>query len=138
MILVDAGPLVACTDPAAPEYGPVSRALTDPLESYATTMAVLTEAFYLARKWRGFAGQQAIWKLIHPAQIRLIDFTDEELPRARELMMRYRDRPMDFADATLVTVAEQYGIRRIVTLDSDFYIYRIHDREAFDVINPSV
>lgn len=43
---------------------------------------------------------------------------------------------MDFADATLVAVTEARGIHRIVTLDQDFYIYRIHDREAFDVINP--
>jgi len=39
-------------------------------------------------------------------------------------MERYRDTPMDLADATLVAVAEARGYRRIFTLDSDFTVYR--------------
>lgn len=50
------------------------------------------------------------------------------------LMEKYRDRPMDLADATLVLAAEKTGCRQILTLDSDFLFYRIGDRERFDVI----
>jgi len=49
-------------------------------------------------------------------------------------MEKYRDRPMDLADATLVLVAEKTGYRQILTLDSDFLFYRISDRDTFDVI----
>jgi predicted nucleic acid-binding protein len=49
-------------------------------------------------------------------------------------MEKYRDRPMDLADATLVLTAEKIGYRQILTLDSDFLFYRIGDQESFDVI----
>lgn len=41
---------------------------------------------------------------------------------------------MDLADASLVAAAEALGMRRILTLDSDFYVYRLHGTEAFEVI----
>ena len=56
------------------------------------------------------------------------------IPRLLELMEQYRDRPMDFADASLVLLAEQTGYRQILTLDSDFFFYRIHGRESFEVL----
>ena len=59
--------------------------------------------------------------------------SEPELERISEL--KYQDRPMDFADASLVALAESQGLKRIFTLDSDFYIYRINDREAFDVLS---
>ena len=50
-------------------------------------------------------------------------------------MEQYRDRPMDFADATLVLVAEETGNHQILTLDSDFLFYRIHNRDSFEIIS---
>jgi predicted nucleic acid-binding protein len=44
---------------------------------------------------------------------------------------------MDLADATLVIAAEKTGIKRILTLDSDFLFYRISDLHSFDVIFPN-
>lgn len=49
-------------------------------------------------------------------------------------MEKYKDTPMDLADASLVVAAETLGLRRIFTLDSDFYVFRINDRDAFEVI----
>jgi predicted nucleic acid-binding protein len=43
------------------------------------------------------------------------------------LMEQYKDRPVDLADASLIVAAERLGARRIFTLDSDFYIYRLAD-----------
>ena len=51
------------------------------------------------------------------------------------LMEKYEDTPMDLADASLVAAAETLGLKRIFTLDSDFYVYRINDKDAFDVIS---
>ena len=48
-------------------------------------------------------------------------------------MEQYKDTPMDLADASLVVLAEVLNVRRIFTLDSDFYVYRIHGKEDFEV-----
>jgi predicted nucleic acid-binding protein len=49
-------------------------------------------------------------------------------------MEKYRDAPMDIADATLVAVAEARDLKRVFTLDSDFGVYRFRGREAFELI----
>lgn len=49
-------------------------------------------------------------------------------------MVKYADRPMDLADATLVALAEERGERSIFSLDADFEIYRIHGRYRFEII----
>jgi hypothetical protein len=52
----------------------------------------------------------------------------------RLLMAQYQNVPMDLADASLVAVAESIRSKRIFTLDSDFYVYRLYGKEVFDVI----
>ena len=52
-------------------------------------------------------------------------------------MERYADLPMDLADATLVAVAEEGGIDRVFTLDSDFRVYRLRGRQEFRTIPAS-
>ena len=51
--------------------------------------------------------------------------------RVRELMKKYADLPMDFADGVLVALCEQLGIQHVATLDSDFSIYRYKGRGKF-------
>jgi predicted nucleic acid-binding protein len=50
------------------------------------------------------------------------------------LMAQYRDTPMDLADASLVAVAESLRLRRVFTIDSDFYVYRLADGSALEVL----
>ncbi len=52
-------------------------------------------------------------------------------------MTKYADVPMDFADATIVAACERLQIREIITLDSDFLIYRLRDRQHFHNLFPS-
>lgn len=78
--------------------------------------------------------QQALWHLWKRGLL-LVHSTDpSEYVRMNVLMTKYQDTPMDFADASLVTAAERLGVGRIFTLDSDFYVYRINDRDAFEVV----
>ena len=65
--------------------------------------------------------------LIHDADV-------AECKRMKVLMEQYKDTPMDLADASLVAAAESLRLRRIFTLDSDFYVYRIKDKDAFEVL----
>ncbi len=55
------------------------------------------------------------------------------MDRIVELMETYRDRPMDLADASVVA-AEHLGMRRLFALDRDFYIYRLADGSALEVV----
>jgi predicted nucleic acid-binding protein len=57
--------------------------------------------------------------------VRLIQLGSGDYPRMCELMWKYRDPPMDLADAALVRIAEREIIRRVFTVDRhDFEIYR--------------
>jgi len=49
-------------------------------------------------------------------------------------MEKYRDTPMDLADASLVAAAESPGLRRIFSLDSDFLVYKINGASAFEAV----
>jgi len=64
----------------------------------------------------------------------LPEFTLADTLRACDLMGRYADAPMDFADASLVVTAEKTGITRILIFDRHFYAYRINGKTPFDVV----
>ena len=69
-----------------------------------------------------------------PAALLVHAPTANETARMLELMAQYEDVPMDLADASLVALAETLNLKRIFTLDKDFYIYRINGKDAFAVI----
>lgn len=66
--------------------------------------------------------------------VELLGVDAADMPRIKELMRKYRDRPMGFADAALVCVAEREGLNRILTFDDDFHIYRLPSRARFVVL----
>lgn len=136
MILADTGPLVALFDPADGEHGRCVDRLKRLDEALATTVPVLTEAFHLlcpdshgALRLMDFVddGGLGVWFLDDPA-----------LARAFELMRRYDNVPMDFADATLVAAAEVLSTLKVFTLDrKDFGVYRVrrgHRHLPFEVL----
>lgn len=123
MVLVDAGPLVAlihADDQHHRRCVATLQQLTDPL---GTVWPVLTEAMYLLSfSWKA---QEALWEMFDRGVIGLLPLAGEDMSRMRELMKKYRDLPMDLADAALVAVAEREKIRHIFTLDRrDFEVYR--------------
>ncbi len=84
-----------------------------------------------ALAWRG---QDKLWRLVWSGSLLIAELSEPVLCRAYELMEKYRDVPMDFADATLVAYAESTEMRKVFTLDSDFHIYRLHGMHAFEVL----
>jgi predicted nucleic acid-binding protein len=63
------------------------------------------------------------------------ELTVDDVPSLRELMRRYRDQPMDLADAALVHVANRQGLRKIFTLDRrHFEVYRLDRRRRFTIV----
>lgn len=122
-VLVDTGPLVALCNRRDAHHGrcvEASKTLPAPL---VTVWPVVTEAIYLL----GFsaAAQEAVWEMFDRRALALAALTEADIPRIRGLTAKYRDLPMDLADAALVRVAEREGIRTIFTLDhEDFRLYR--------------
>ncbi len=73
-------------------------------------------------------------KYIAADLLRLHTPTPEETARIFALMEQYKDRPMDLADASLVALAEVGGYTRVFSIDSDFYVYRLADGSALEVL----
>jgi hypothetical protein len=100
---------------------------------WLTTEAVLTETFYLVR--RNLRDDRAVWVLLRSGAIRMSSISDEELPQIQTLMSQYADRPMDFADATLVHLAARERLTAILTIDhDDFETYRLPGRKRFTIL----
>jgi len=122
-VLVDAGPLVALLDRSDSDHASCQETLISLTGSLGTVWPVLTEAMYLLRGYP--VAQEALWEMIETGAVELLPLGRDDVPRMKELMRKYRDLPMDLADAALVRVAEREKLRRIFTLDRrDFQIYR--------------
>ena len=127
MILVDAGPLVALIDADDQHHAKCVSTLRTLREPLATVWPPVTEAMYLLADLP--KAQDALWEMLERGALQLLPLCAADVPRMRELMRKYADRSMDFADAALVRVAEREGIRKIFTIDrKDFSVYRLHNR----------
>ena len=97
-----------------------------------TSEAVLAELFHLVGD---SDHEMEAWKLIRSGAIVLGTIDDSELSDIHRLMTRYSDRPMDFADATLVHLARREQLTTVFTVDlADFETYRIDGRRRFRVL----
>jgi predicted nucleic acid-binding protein len=136
MILVDTGPLVALFDPADDAHAKCVRILRAIEQPLWTTMPILTEAFYLLTP--DSRGSQRLMDFVGDRGLAVWFGSDEAIERAFELMRRYSNVPMDFADASLVTAAETLGTRKVFTIDrKDFDVYRVrrgHRQVTFEMI----
>ena len=124
MILVDTGPLVALFDPADAWHTRCLGQLKKIREPLCTTLPVLTEAFHLLAP--DSPGSSGLMSFVGDAGLDVWPMDTANLTRAFELMERYSNVPMDFADASLVVAAETLNARKVFTIDrKDFAIYRI-------------
>ena len=131
--LIDTSALLALVRERDPWHQPCVASLRTVSFPLVTTTAVLTETFYFAIKWGGLV--EHVWAFVRSGRVAVAPITDDDLPALETLMARYADRPMDFADATLVRVAEREGLRTILTIDhADFETYRIGRNAKFRVL----
>lgn len=97
-----------------------------------TTEAVVTEATYLLQRAHG--GPSACLKFVETDTVLIVPISKEGLRRCRHLMEKYDDLPMDYADATLVALAEDVGVQDIFSLDRrGFSAYRLPGGKVFKV-----
>lgn len=137
MILIDAGPLIALNDQGDDAHQPCVATLPSLVSGQlATTWPCFAEAVYFLGRVGGFRLQTCLWQMYRAGAVQLLDLSSDEAELAATLMEQYQDHPMDLADATLVAVAECRGWRKVFTLDTHFFAFRLRDASALDVILP--
>lgn len=133
MVLIDAGPLVALIDRTDRHHLACRAALDSIREPLRTVWPAFTEAMYLLGS--SAEAQRTLWNMIEVGGFQILDLGNEDYPRMRELMWKYRDQPMDLAAAALIRVAEREHCSRIFTIDRrDFQIYRMHGLGRFEIL----
>jgi predicted nucleic acid-binding protein len=131
--LADTGALLALLDRDDRWHDSCRKAFEALRLPLATTTAVLTELFHLVGDSRREVS--AAWTLVRSGAIVLATIGQDDLPAIDALMARYHDRPMDFADATLVHVARRDSITTVFTIDhDDFETYRVDGKKRFRVV----
>lgn len=123
MILVDTGPLVALVYRNDAHHRRCVEATRSFRDALGTVWPVVTEAMYLLDF--SLEAREGVWQFLESGEIDVLDLGVGDIGRIRDLMRKYRDLPMDFADAALVRVGEREGARTVFTLDRrDFSVYR--------------
>ena len=122
-VLIDAGPLIALLHRDDVHHTRCAESLRKIHFPIVTVWPAFTEAMYLLNfSW---SAQEALWEWVETGVVGILPLGKDDASRMKELMRKYRDLPMDLADAALVRVAERERIRTVFTLDHrDFQLYR--------------
>jgi predicted nucleic acid-binding protein len=96
---------------------------------------VLAEAMYLLARFP--RAQDRLFGLLENGALRIAFRIDEHIFALLKLHQKYRDRPMSLADACIVRMAEIYERHVVLTLDSDFTVYRKYGRVPLALIHPA-
>lgn len=132
-VLVDAGPLVAILHRSDDEHEACVAALGKLRAPLLTTWPPMTEAMYLLEFSR--PAQHALLQFVERGAVSVCHLNADDLPAIRKLMDKYEDLPMDFADATLVHLANRENTRAVFTLDRrDFSVYRTQRGRTFEIV----
>jgi predicted nucleic acid-binding protein len=132
LIVLDAGPIVALLnrrDAHHPWARDVLKSLSGP---FVTCEAVVAEASYLLRNY----GSDQVVQLGERGFLAATFSLQSHWASVRALMRRYANVPMSLADACIVRMSEIEPAARVVTLDTDFSIYRRSGRQVVPTIMP--
>ncbi len=125
-LLVDTGPLVALANKAERQHSTAVAFFERFDGALITTVAVIGEVCALLPRHRA----TLFLRGVATSNFALVHVPEQELPALGALMEKYADRPMDFADASLLWLADALGIADVATLDSGFHVYRTHRGRA--------
>ncbi|MBX9879791.1 MAG: PIN domain-containing protein [Candidatus Obscuribacterales bacterium] len=134
-IIVDAGPLIALARQRDSKHAQCVATLkaVPPTARMVTTVSALAEVFAVLPS--SVSSIRAVETLLMGIPLALEYIQGHELSRAFELMEKYIDLPMDFADAEILVIAERRSVKTIFTLDRrDFSVYRPRHVRQFDLI----
>lgn len=131
--LIDTSAILALLDRGDPRHGKCLEALKSVDLPLGTTEAVLAELFYFVGENQQI--RKYAWGFVRSSLTEITSMNADDLPHLEALMEKYADRPMDYADATLVRAGERLGLTTILTLDrADFQTYRMAGKRKFTVL----
>jgi uncharacterized protein len=133
-VIVDTGPLVALLNRRERLHTWVSSILDTIEPPIFTCDPVLSEACFLLHDVSG--GQDAVLELVSRGIVRSDFRVASEIDSLRVLMKKFSDVPMSLADACLVRMTELDQHSVVLTMDSDFRIYRRNRRQVVPTITP--
>ena len=131
--ILDTGPWVALIDRSESRHNDCVQWLKNFSGRLYSTEAVLTEVLYILNF--SITAQCAALDFVLESVVEIVPSNIESMKKTKNLMKKYADLPMDFADATIVCLAMQTGMQNIVTFDKkDFAIYRLPKKKSFSII----
>jgi predicted nucleic acid-binding protein len=133
-IIADTGPLVAYLDRSDKDHGWAKDNLMQITRPLLTCEAVIAEALFLLR--RGGIDPDGLLHLIHRGLLIPTFRLSDEIATIQQLMKTYRNIPMSLADACLVRMSELHENSKVMTLDSDFVVYRKFRRKVIPLLIP--
>jgi predicted nucleic acid-binding protein len=133
-ILVDTGPLVAYLDRSDRDHAWAKETFMRITRPLLTCEAVIAEALFLLR--RGGIDPDGLLNLILRGLVVPGFSLAAEIGAIQQLMKTYRNIPMSLADACLVRMAEIHENSEVMTLDSDFGVYRKFRRKVIPLLRP--
>lgn len=134
IVLADTGPIVALLN-RRDQYHDWAKATAAGLDAPVYTCeAVLAEAHHLLS--RVHDGTRRLNALVDSGRFDVAFKYIDQARRVHELMSRYANVPMSFADACLVTISEGFRDPRVLTIDDDFIIYRRKRNRRLELIIP--
>jgi predicted nucleic acid-binding protein len=130
-IIADTGPLVALFRGRDRDHARVVRFLKENVCLLVTTWPVATEAWHLLAA----PARLKFFQWIAAGGIAVLELRPEDVRAMLALLEKYRDRPMDLADASLVVLADRLEVSEILTLDrGDFDTYRLPGGTRFEQV----
>ena len=133
--LIDAGPLIALFNKSDKYHEKIKEFIKNYTGLLTTSWPVITEVCHMLDF--NINAQIDFLKWIKLGGLKVEDIETEEIDKIIKLSEKYSDIPMDLADATLIVISERLGIKEIITIDSDYYIYRTTEREMLiNIFNP--
>ena len=132
VIIADTGFWLALANARDRHHSAAARAFANVREPLVTTWPVLTETCHLLATRLGHVALERFVTAGGGGAFELFQLERAHLSRAATLMKKYRDLPMDLADASLVILAEELGSGRILSTDvRDFRTYRLKNHKPF-------
>ena len=133
-VIIDTGPLVALLNSNDHAHAWVMQQLRSIQPPMITCESVLAEATYLTRQTPG--ARAALIEMIGENFLTIGMAVADHHSAILAMVRRYADVPMSLADACLVRLAELYPQSPVLTLDSDFSVYRKNGRQVIKVLRP--
>lgn len=133
-VISDTGFVVALLNRSDANHAAVSAVYSQHQQIFLP-QTVLAEVAYLVGRNAGSAAVAAFLRGLPASRFRLMPLTNEDLMRVAEILDDYADSRIDFVDATVMAMAERYGIVKILTLDQrDFRLFRPRHCANFDIL----